>query len=116
MSLQVLHHRIFNDAYFPDHWKDENISPPNDLSKKNAFKVCEIFYGVFKIIFSVVSCTKEGGVYLRYSVGDRVVIIETYNDGDIGCMIVDYVKKEVLYNKDIERFNFQSIFEFINKL
>lgn len=41
-----------------------------------------------------------GGVHLVYKHGDRQMIVETYNDGDIAVVVSDIVTQMILYSAD----------------
>lgn len=57
--------------------------------------------------------TVEAGVYIVFSKGKTELIIETYNDGDIGALVCR--EKEILHNEDIKDFNFEECLNVIEK-
>lgn len=105
-----------SDLVLPESWKDEGIEPPNSTSLRNAHILCHKLYAQYKIIPDIVACTKENGIYIKYKNGHRDLIIEAYNDGDIGAIVSNNFKKEVEHNEDILNLNFDnSIKVFLNK-
>jgi len=105
-----------SNLVLPDSWKDEGVEPPNSTALRNAHIICHKLYAQRKIIPDVVACTKENGIFLRYNAGDRGLIIEAYNDGDIGTLVNNDKEKEILYNEDISNLNFEnSLKVFLNK-
>jgi hypothetical protein len=73
----------------PNHWTEEGVEQPNELSKANAIKICEEFYFEFGEPNSI-AATKENGVFVSYKgKSDYSIIIEAYNDGTIGILVQD---------------------------
>jgi len=106
-----LFHEALSKIYklvMPEHWKDEGVEPPNSTAMRIAHVICYIIYNNHKIIPKIVACTKENGIYLRFEDGDKSLIIEAYNDGEVGVLVTDDVKKETLFNEDIVNFNFDN--------
>ncbi|MFW6219934.1 MAG: hypothetical protein ACOC33_03760 [bacterium] len=97
-------HKVF----FPDHWKDEGIESPNIIAKTNALYVCYVLLnsGIF---IQRIASTKENGIYLALDSNNKSLIIEAYNDGDIGVVISDNDKKHIIYNEDVEKFDLNPI-------
>lgn len=102
-----------NNISFPDHWLEEGIEKPNKLSENNTIKVCCILYKYFRLP-DYITVTKENGLFIKYSLNDSyIVIVECYNDGEIGLLINDNITKKIVYNEDILDFNFSN---FITKI
>lgn len=97
-----------SNLVLPTSWKDEGVEPPNSTALRNAHIICHKLYAQRKIIPDVVACTKENGVYLRYSDGDKSLIVEIYNDGEIGTLVNNHSEKEILHNEDISNLNFEN--------
>jgi len=105
-----------SNLVLPDSWKDEGVGSPNSTALRNAHIICHKLYAQRKIIPDVVACTKESGVYLRYSDGNKSLIVEAYNDGDVGTVVSNDSEKEILHNEDISNLNFEnSLKVFLNK-
>ena len=92
----------------PEHWKEEGVEPPNSTAMKNAHIICHGLYNSHKIIPRVVASTKENGIYLRFEDEGKSFIIEAYNDGDIGSLVSDDIKKKTLFNEEIVDLNFDN--------
>lgn len=84
----------------PADWKQDGVEPPNDIAKKTAYECCLTLFNKTRLLPSVIACTKENGVYMTF-VGGKKLIVEAYNDGEIGALINDDSKKVILYNEDI---------------
>lgn len=97
-------HKI-QELEIPFHWVPEGIEEPNDIAKRNAMFICIILETTFKMYPDCISCTKENGVFFRYSINIKSLIFETYNDGDIGSIITNDEDKKILRNEDIKDFN-----------
>ena len=100
----------------PDHWVVEGVEPPNSTAKRNACQICHVMYNKIEMIPFLVACTKEGGVYLRYTVGTKSIVIEAYNDGEIAALVNDDEKKKILYSDEIKDFNFDTCVSIFNDL
>lgn len=106
---------LLNDAIskistitIPEHWEEEGVEPPNSTAKRNANVICHRLYDSRKIIPKVVAITKENGIYLKYEDEGKSFIIEAYNDGEIGSIVSDDIKKEILFNEEIIDLNFDN--------
>jgi hypothetical protein len=100
----------------PEHWKEEGVEPPNSTAMRNAHIICHRLYDSHQIIPKVVASTKEDGIYLRFEDENKSFIIEAYNDGDIGSLVSDDVKKETIFNEEIVDLNFgNSLKVFLDK-
>lgn len=104
-------HKI-QELKMPEHWKDENVEEPNDIAKRNAMFICLILETSFQIYPDCISCTRENGVYFKYSKGLFSLTFETYNDGDIGCIVTNDQEKITLKNEDIKDFDIHEIMRF----
>lgn len=105
MKYSNIEKRIFN-AKCPDHWLDEDTQHPNDIARNNALKICTKIYDKYKIEPVVIDATVESGIYIRYKKNNKTLIVECYNDCDIGCLVNDDDKKEILFNEDIDDIDF----------
>jgi hypothetical protein len=97
---------------FPSHWAEEGISKPNITAKSNTFKLCWEIYKKYDLQPDRILPTKEEGVYIVYecidSRGSRSLVIEAYNDAEIGIVVCDIDKKEIIYNEDIRDMDFEN--------
>ena len=107
-----LQQKVFTKLFFPPHWADEGVKKPNIGAKKNAFMLCMKLYKKYNIEPDRILSTKEEGVYIVYDSvdlhGNKSMIIESYNDGEIGLIISDNEKKEIVYNEDISEMDFEN--------
>lgn len=95
----------------PEHWMYDGVEPPNALAKTNARYCCSCLYTKLQLVRLVT--TVEAGVYIVFSKGKTELIIETYNDGEIGALVCR--EKEILHNEDIKDFNFEECLNVIEK-
>jgi hypothetical protein len=107
-----LQQKVFYKLVFPSHWAEEGISKPNITAKSNAFKLCWEIYKKYDLQPDRILPTKEEGVYIVYecidSRGSRSLVIEAYNDAEIGIVVCDIDKKEIIYNEDIRDMDFEN--------
>ena len=104
--------KVFTKLFFPPHWANEGIKKPNITAKNNAFMLCMNLYKKYNIEPDRILSTKEEGAYIVYETidlsGSRSLVIEAYNDSDIGVVVKDNEKKEIIYNEDINGMNFEN--------
>jgi len=113
--LEHIYHRIYS-LVLPPHWAtEEGVEPPNDQAKKGAYKICHDLYKKQSLQPTVIACTKENGIYLTFKKDNKSLIIEVYNDGDIGALVNNDEKKEILYNEDIKDYNFDTCITILSK-
>ena len=86
----------------PQHWKDEGILPPNKIAINNAYKCCEYLYNEYGIKPSFIACTVVSGLFMAYKGTHYKLIFEIDNENDIGIIINDELKKEIVCNEDIK--------------
>jgi hypothetical protein len=98
----------------PAHWVEEGVQPPNSTAKRNACHVCHEMFNKHSMIPFLVACTKEDGVYIRYLIGTKSIIIEAYNDGEIGAVVNDDEKKKILHSSEIKDYNFETCVSILN--
>jgi hypothetical protein len=107
-----LQQKIFYKLVFPSHWTAEGVNKPNITAKSNAFKICWELYKKYDLHPDRILTTKEEGVYIVYDCidnrGSRSLIIETYNDAEIGLVVCDNNEKKIVYNEDILDLNFEN--------
>lgn len=107
----TLQQKVFYKLRFPPHWAAEGVHAPNVTAKTNGFKICWELYKKYDLHPDRILSTKEEGVYIVYectdSRGSRSLIIEAYNDGEIGLVVCDNQTKKVIYNEDIINMNFE---------
>lgn len=108
--------RRIDNVFFPKHWNtEEGVEPPNKVSKLNAKKICKILFRNYNLKIDRIAATKEEGIYLvKNDTKSISLIIEAYNDGDVGLIINNNKLKEVVFNEDIENFNFEKAINFFN--
>lgn len=86
----------------PEHWLSSgSTEKPNDISKRNAIQVCEKIEKDYKVFPTAIASTIESGIFIVYRNYHYSIIIEAYNTGEIGLVINDEKKKEIILNKDI---------------
>jgi hypothetical protein len=95
----------------PEYWMYEGVEPPNALAKTNARYCCNCLYTKLRLV--CLATTVEAGVYIVFRKGKSELIIETYNDGDIGALVCR--EKEILHNEDIKDYNFKECLNVIEK-
>jgi len=111
MILENLRIKI-DELKIPEHWALEKVEQPNTIAKLNALNCCfDIYYKYASLLPTRIACTKENGVYLVFE-KLRSLIIETYNDGDIGALVCE--GKNILYNEEIVGFNFEKCMSVLN--
>lgn len=102
--------KIFTDIVFPLHWLEEGIAKPNVIAKNNALSICTQMHEKYNLKPTRIASTKAEGIYIAYdrndAKGSRTFSIEAYNDAEIGVIVTDNRKKEILYNEDIIEMNF----------
>jgi hypothetical protein len=111
VSEQTLFKRAWdkiNKLVLPAHWEEEGVEPPNSTAQRNANRICYELFNSNKLIPQVVACTKENGVYLNFVDGDKNLVIEAYNTGEIGAVVNDNAIKKILHNEDIKNLNFEN--------
>jgi len=106
--LNLACHKIVG-LVLPAYWKDEDVEPPNSTAQRNAIKICHKIFDNYRLIPDVVACTKENGVYLRFTESNKSFIIEAYNDGEIGAVVNDDANKKILDSEDIRNLDFDAI-------
>lgn len=99
----------------PESWKKEGVEKPNSTAMRNAYKICHILFNSKKLIPRTVACTKENGIFLTFVEGDKSLIVELYNDGEIGSIVTNDKKKEILQSEDILNYNFDCQLEILYK-
>lgn len=104
-ALDTVRRKIYA-LMLPVGWESEGTQEPNIIAKKNAFHTCYNIYTMHGLLPTVVACTKENGVYIRYNNGAKDLIVETYNDGDVGALVNK--EKTILNSVDIPDFNFDN--------
>ena len=90
---------MFDNVIFPEHWLEEGADPTNSVAKDNAFKLCQKIFDNYKLIPNRIASTIESGIFVVYEKNEMELIIETYNDGDVGIVVTK--DKEILHNEDI---------------
>ena len=90
---------IFDNAVFPEHWREDGAEPPNSVAKNNAYKICNKILEIYNLTPNRIASTIESGIYVVYDINNKSLIIETYNDGDVGIVVTK--EKEIIYNEDI---------------
>jgi hypothetical protein len=111
MSEQELFKRALdkiNNLILPAYWEEEGVEPPNLTAQKNTNRICYQLFDSNKLIPRTVACTKENGVYLNFVNGDKSLIIEAYNTGEIGVVVNDNALKKILYNEEIKNLDFDA--------
>jgi hypothetical protein len=111
---------IFEQLYFPMEWEEEKISKPNLVSKQTALIVCKSLFDTYCLMPDKISPTKEEGVFMRfdYSSGKtkKSLIIEVYNTLEIAAIVTNNDTKEVVFNIDIEKLQFNNAIKFLKKI
>lgn len=110
--LESKKQEIFNKK-LPEHWLKEGVEPPNLTARENAYKSCKKIFEINALLPDSIACTKENGIFLSYRKGLFSLYIETYNDGDIGALLVK--DKSILFNENIIDFNFEEVLTEFNK-
>lgn len=95
----------------PEHWLNKETEHPNDIAKDNATKGCSFLFNTYKKIPVVIAATVASGIYVRYTSNDLDLVIEFYNDGEIGGLICDREHKKILDSAEIIDFNFNKLIE-----
>jgi hypothetical protein len=106
--LNLACHKIVR-LVLPAYWKDEDVEPPNSTAQRNAIKICHKIFDNYRLIPDVVACTKENGVYLRFTGGNKSFVIEAYNGGEIAAVVNDDANKKILDSGDIRNLDFDAI-------
>ena len=97
----------------PKHWEKEDVEPPNDIAKENARNCIKSFYDNYKLKCTCTACTKENGVFLIFKKGKTEIVVETYNNGEVGAIVCK--NKEIIYNEDIKDYDFSRCIDAIEK-
>ncbi len=82
----------------PERWKKENVIAPNKNSKDLAKKIVSMIFNNINYLPEYIVATIEEGVYLRYSINNKEVIIEAYNDSTMAMLISK--GKNILHSTD----------------
>jgi hypothetical protein len=112
MNFQELQYKIEN-LLFPEHWREEGAEPPNRIAKDNAYLCCSELWLKYDLFPIRLATTIESGVYLVFKRGTKELLIETYNDGDVGALVCQ--DKQILHNEDIVEFDFSKCIYILNK-
>lgn len=97
----------------PPSWIEEGVEAPNSTAVRNALRICHEIYNTKKMIPDITAPTKECGIFFRYDLGSRNLVVEAYNDGRIAAVVGDNAKKEVIYSEDISEYNFEKCLEIL---
>jgi hypothetical protein len=103
--MKEVQQKLFN-LKFPEYWREEGAEPPNKIAIDNAYKCCCELCSKYDLLVTRIACTIESGVYLVFEQENLNLIIETYNDGDIGVLVTK--DKEILFNEDIHELDFSN--------
>lgn len=96
------------ELVLPEHWeKEEKVIPPNIQAKKLAYQACSILYKDNGFQPSIIACIKENGVFLKFVNKTKSLIIEVYNDGEVGLLINEDKAKKIIYSGAIPVSNFE---------
>lgn len=101
--LDNIRRRIYA-LILPVGWEQEGTEEPNIIAKKNAYRTCHNLYIEYGLVPAVIACTKENGVYIRYLDGTKDLIIEAYNNGEVGALVNK--DKTILNSVEINNFEF----------
>jgi hypothetical protein len=114
--LEKIESRIFNRLSFPSHWAGDDVVPPNMASKVKAFEICRNLFENHTLIPDRIACTKEEGVFLAFDTnsGERTLVIEIYNDLEVGLLVNDNVEKRVLFSEEITDLDFSPAVNILN--
>lgn len=122
IDFEMTEKELFNRALdkimnleLPESWKKEGVEKPNSTAMRNAYKICHILFNSRKLIPKTVACTKENGIFITYTEGDKSLIVEIYNDGDIGTLVNNDKNMEILQSEDIHDYNFDRQLEILYK-
>ncbi len=101
---------------FPAHWAEEDIAEPNMACKLKANEICKHIFEIYEKMPDRIAPTKEGGVFIAYDSpsGNKTLFIEVYNDLEVGFLLNDNERKQIITSDDITDFEFADIFQFIN--
>jgi len=89
---------------------------PNLISKTNAVMFMRELFVAHEILPVRVAPTIEEGIFLRYKNGYKDLIVEAYNDSDIGLILTE--GKKCMYNEDISYpfdFSFLEKYNFVKR-
>ena len=86
----------------PKHWEDEGVLPPNEIAINNAYRCCEFIYNRYGIKPSFIACTVVSGLFMSYKGTHYKLVFEIDNENDIGVIVNDQLKKEIVHNEDIK--------------
>lgn len=86
------------------HWHDaEN---PNLTAKCNTMILISKIRVSHDILPGCVVCSIVNGVCLQYpNINNKSLVFETYNTGEIGCIVCDVKLKKIIYSEDILWYN-----------
>lgn len=86
----------------PEHWKEEGTDPPNEVAMQKAYQCCCYLYSNYKLKPSFIACTIISGIFIKYKGINLSLIIEIDNEGSIGLLVNNELKKEIVHNEDID--------------
>jgi len=99
--LSKIYDKIQN-LKLPKHWKEEGTQPPNEIAKQKAYQCCFYIYKNFKLKPSYIACTIISGVFIKYKGNSLSLIIEIDNEGSMGFIVNNELKKEIVHNENID--------------
>lgn len=84
--------------------------------KLKAFDICKHLFQEYNLIPDRIAPTKEEGVFLAFdsSKGNRTLIVEVYNDLEVGYLVNDNACKQILHSEDITDYDFAVATNLIN--
>jgi hypothetical protein len=92
----------------PEHWKEEGTEPPNKIAMQKAYQCCCYLYSNYKLKPSFIACTIISGIFIKYKGTNLCLVIEIDNEGFMGFLVNNNLKKEIVHNeeiKDVENLN-----------
>jgi len=75
------------NAVFSSRWKDDGVSEPTDSCKALAIELAMLMFNHNSILPVSIAPSIEEGVMLEYLKGEKKLLVEVYNDGDIAGLI-----------------------------
>lgn len=99
------------NAKAPEHWLESETEHPNNIARENAIKGCSFLFNIYNKEPIVIAPTIVSGIYVRYTSNNLDLIIEFYNDGEIGGLVCDREQKKILDSFEIINFNFDKPIE-----
>ena len=115
--LREIEAKIFSHLKFPEHWKDEDVSPPNSECKSKTYEVCKKLFRDYALRPNSILASIEEGIYLSFDSKSEVssLIVEIYNNLEIATLVNDNLKKEVVRSADIINADFVDIVKKFNE-